>query len=143
MRAPFPRRGFTLIELLVVIAIIAILYGMSLPMLPALNDQARIATCESRVEQLGLAIRLYAEDHRRMPARLSELWDERYIENPDLVRCDKTGREFYYRPQPLISKGNPVILACCDPATLSGKRPHRHGTTFVRLPRHGPASLER
>ena len=56
------RAAFTLIELLVVIAIIAILAATTLPMIPAVNDQARISTCESRLQQIGVALRLYAED---------------------------------------------------------------------------------
>src|SRR4051812_18353556 len=89
------RSAFTLIELLVVIAIIAILAATTLPMIPAVNDQARIGTCESRLQQIGIAIRLYAEDHHRMPATLDALYAGHYLEQKSLLRCDKTGKEYF------------------------------------------------
>jgi len=73
------KRAFTLIELLVVIAIIAILSAVTLPMIPGANDQARIGTCESRLQQIGVALRLYAEDFNAYPASLEALYDGRYL----------------------------------------------------------------
>ena len=136
-------RAFTLIELLVVIAIMAILVATTLPMIPAINDQARIGTCESRLQQLGVALRLYAEDYHQLPRSLGDLYTGRYIEQQSLLRCDKMGSEYVYTPVPLTAQRDQVIAACCDPATPSGQRPHRHGTVFVQLHLHGGASLAR
>ena len=60
-----PRLGsaFTLIELLVVIAIIAILAALLLPALARAKESARSAQCLSQMRQIGLAVRLYADDH--------------------------------------------------------------------------------
>jgi prepilin-type N-terminal cleavage/methylation domain-containing protein len=138
-----PNRAFTLIELLVVIAIIAILAATTLPMIPAVNDQARIHTCESRLQQLGIALRLYAEDYRAYPASLEALYAGRYVEQRALLRCEKAEREYYYRPAALTADREQVLAACCDPATPSGQRPHRHRTVFVRLHVHGGATLAR
>ncbi len=68
MNARWSRRGlgggFTLIELLVVIAIIALLIGILLPALGAARSAGHLARCLSNCRQMGLAMTLYANDHR-------------------------------------------------------------------------------
>ena len=69
---PAPRRtssGFTLIELLVVIAIIAILAAILFPVFQKVRENARRASCQSNMKQLGLAfVQYYQDADEQMPA---------------------------------------------------------------------------
>jgi len=64
----FPARrcdgtAFTLIELLVVIAILGILASFLLPALGRSRETARGAKCMSNLRQLGIALKMYCNDH--------------------------------------------------------------------------------
>lgn len=57
------RRAFTLIELLVVVSIISVLAAILFPVFARARGNARRASCQSNLKQLGLAAIMYAQDH--------------------------------------------------------------------------------
>jgi prepilin-type N-terminal cleavage/methylation domain-containing protein/prepilin-type processing-associated H-X9-DG protein len=56
--------AFTLVELLVVIAILGILAAILLPALSSAKAYSRSASCRSRLHQLGIALKMYVDDHQ-------------------------------------------------------------------------------
>jgi prepilin-type N-terminal cleavage/methylation domain-containing protein/prepilin-type processing-associated H-X9-DG protein len=57
------KKAFTLIELLVTIAIIGILAAILFPVFARAREQARKASCQSNLKQLGLAEMMYVQDY--------------------------------------------------------------------------------
>jgi prepilin-type N-terminal cleavage/methylation domain-containing protein/prepilin-type processing-associated H-X9-DG protein len=57
------KKGFTLIELLVVIAIIAILAAILFPVFARARENARRASCQSNLKQIGLGVFQYTQDY--------------------------------------------------------------------------------
>lgn len=57
------REGFTIIEVLVVVTIISILASILLPVFCGAREKGRQVHCLNNLRQLGLAMRMYADDH--------------------------------------------------------------------------------
>jgi prepilin-type N-terminal cleavage/methylation domain-containing protein/prepilin-type processing-associated H-X9-DG protein len=104
------KRGFTLIELLVVIAIIAILAAILFPVFARARENARRASCQSNMKQMGLGIMQYVQDYdERYPAwarslnnpsaNTSEiLWMKQiqpYVQSTQLFKCPSNSLQTY------------------------------------------------
>ena len=92
------QRGFTLIELLVVIAIIALLAAILFPVFARARENARRASCQSNLKQLGLGIAQYAQDYdERFPLCWEGVWNaptasivtelDPYVKSAQIWRC--------------------------------------------------------
>jgi prepilin-type N-terminal cleavage/methylation domain-containing protein/prepilin-type processing-associated H-X9-DG protein len=121
--------GFTLIELLVVIAIIAILAAILFPVFAQAREKARAASCLSNTKQLGLAMRMYAQDYDEQNVgsySYPNTWDQcphfiwadliqPYMKNNQLVACPSAPQRRFARNgrdgcAPLIGMyGNPPL----------------------------------
>jgi prepilin-type N-terminal cleavage/methylation domain-containing protein/prepilin-type processing-associated H-X9-DG protein len=103
-----PQQGFTLIELLVVIAIIAILSAILFPVFARARENARRASCQSNLKQIGLGITQYTQDYdERLPGKgtsgsdfVEFKWMDRiypYVKSEQVFTCpsDSTGTARY------------------------------------------------
>ena len=91
---PPARSGFTLIELLVVIAVIGILAALLIPLTAQVRASARAAQCASNMRQIGIGLRLYADENDGLLPGIAHLHAEdswvlslrSYLGNVDEVR---------------------------------------------------------
>lgn len=68
------RSGFVLLELLVVACIIAILAAILFPVFARAREKARATNCQSNLRQMGIAMRVYAQDnYGHFPPRNNDL----------------------------------------------------------------------
>ena len=95
------RRAFTMIELLFVIAIIATLASILFPVFARAREAARRSSCASNLEQIGVALGLYAQSYDgHYPRRNNDFGAlYRYASSVDVFYCpsDSQTREWKFK----------------------------------------------
>ncbi len=64
------KKGFTLLEILVVLTVLAILIGIAVPRIKAMQDQANIQKTKSELKTLQTAVETYKLNHAAYPANI-------------------------------------------------------------------------
>ncbi len=90
----FPRRAFTILELLIVLGIVAVLAAIIFPVFARARQNARRASCQTHLKQIGLGMMQYARDYdEKMPLSLTvqgETWVDilhPYIKSDAVFLC--------------------------------------------------------
>jgi len=141
--------GFTLIELLIVIAIIAILAAILFPVFARARENARRASCQSNLKQIGLSIAQYTQDYDEMmvPDRIANpvggnavYWQhlvQPYTKSYQVFKCPSESSDLFLSNS---GPGFPMIVPrsyyanSCNSAAVAGCYTEFNGTSINDRP---------
>jgi prepilin-type N-terminal cleavage/methylation domain-containing protein/prepilin-type processing-associated H-X9-DG protein len=112
------RKGFTLIELLVVIAIIVLLAAILFPVFARARENARRASCQSNLKQIGMGFLQYSQDYdERLPVGVAPLQSAYYV-----------GLGWMTSIYPYVKSAQ--IFQCPSDPGIKGRGPRTDGTSW-------------
>ncbi len=81
------RHGFTLIEMLVVLGILAVLTAVLFPVFASVRENARRATCQSNLHQMGLTTQQYLQENDGQYGVFMQLAIMPYVKDRQVFLC--------------------------------------------------------
>jgi prepilin-type N-terminal cleavage/methylation domain-containing protein/prepilin-type processing-associated H-X9-DG protein len=135
-------KGFTLIELLVVIAIIALLAAILFPVFARARENARRASCQSNLKQIGLASAQYTQDYDERHVPLELLLDkdnsggysagDSFMQWPGMLFPYTKSVQIYVCPSSKVQSSNVLVT---ESLSNAGPAYGMNRTLMERLPR--------
>jgi len=82
------RAGFTLTELAFITIVVIVFVVLSAPFITRIRERAQIVGCKENLQEIGLALKLYASEHQgKFPSDLAELIEGGYVEDERVFDC--------------------------------------------------------
>ncbi|MCS6863252.1 MAG: DUF1559 domain-containing protein [Abditibacteriales bacterium] len=140
------RAAFTFIELLLVACIIILLTTTLIPVFSRAREKARGSQCQSNLQQIGIALHVYAQDHfGKFPPQDNQLGPlYPYVQDLSIFACPTdvgvqvalrggkfTGQSYAYKGG-LATDDDPKIAIASDSWRIN----HSNGTNFLFLDGH-------
>ena len=126
--------AFTLLEVLVILAIIALLVVFAVPLHDERRTRAPVAQCANNLRQIGLGLRLFAEDHGgHFPPRIS------VTNGGSMEFADRGGPALHFRTLSNYFPGSQFTVWVCPsdsikkPATNYAVFDNRNVSYFLRM----------